>query len=201
MPLIDPFLMKESNITPGNLIIWDLKTATKVQLIDAHKPYNVSAVAFNKNASASNQRRSESDFLLATYSMEDGKVKFWQQHSGFLSAITSISQVFQHGLDSSRSPASRPGTGSGEDSGFLQHLAGGGLIKSFREFRVEHIALASPIVTPPQKLLDIAGEPTQGRRVSAQLVQLLQQVRFEWVGERKVVLHRIDPYPALTFSV
>ncbi|KAI9328858.1 hypothetical protein BDR26DRAFT_939723 [Obelidium mucronatum] len=91
----------------GMTIVYDLKTATKGQVLEGHlKP--VTAVAFSPDGKMS-----------VTFSFEENCVRFWQLSSGFLNSLVGAFSGATGGAGSS--------PGSGHKAGHL---------KSFREFSV-----------------------------------------------------------------
>lgn len=98
----------------GQVIIWDLKSATRTEIIDAHSPHNVDALSFNKpglgisrssspvsrfkkqskdssksidQPSAAAKTHHHHDLILVTYSMDENLVKFWKPYSNIFSAM------------------------------------------------------------------------------------------------------------------
>ena len=171
-----PAIIKEHTHPPGLLIIWDLKTATRVQIIRAHESSNIAAVSFNLPSEGETTRDKEP--LLASYSHEDGFVKFYQ-HAGILSSIAAgIKNSFiQRPVD--------------ETVGLFHNLAGAGQLRLFREFKVDELNGSS------RSQLGFH----RGRKSSIAAVHILQQIRLSWINDRSVKLKRQDPLPSLTFTV
>lgn len=165
--------------TSGSIIIWDLRTATRVQILDAHSPHPVQCLAFNRPAK-------DADLLLASYSLVEGAVKIWQPSSGVLNALSMTFAGF--GMGSGRQQQQQPqpaadGNTGNQAAGILHSLTGGGVFRHFRTFRIDQSQMAAP------KSPD--GQPNPQQFTAG----------FEWVGERSVSLRRPEPLPALTLTV
>ena len=174
----DATLVQESDSAPqrqpsGQVIIWDLKTASKVQVLEAHSPNNVSAVAFNKQLASTDPKHTHQkhELLLATYSMDDNLVKFWRPGGGLLGALT---------------------------ASFTTTLT---MFRSFKVDRMQKpVPQSSSSMTSPGS--DGVGVGNKLRIIgntSGNLI--LEQVHFEWQSERTVLLKRAEPFASLTFTV
>lgn len=110
-------LSSKASLGPGQIIVWDLKTATRIQVIEAHCPHAITALSFNRNSVTAN-----GNALLVSYSASENAVKFWQQPSGLLGALTSS--------------LGRIG-GERNQSNIFANLVTGGLFQVFRTFAVD----------------------------------------------------------------
>ena len=105
----------------GQVVLWDLRTATRVQVIQAHPSFNIAAIVFYKPPPGSDAMG------LATYSWDENMVKVWQPHSGFFGSLASTLGI------SADKHAARP-----ENSeSILNSLASGGTMKLTKTFKID----------------------------------------------------------------
>jgi hypothetical protein len=121
----DPEMLLQPRVTHacGQVIIWDLKTATRTQICEAHGPNNITALGFNRPDPISKNK----ELLMVTYSMDEEVVKVWKPHGNFFAALASL--------------------GQGEGLGLSQ----GGALTMFRSFKVDKMAVSPDDVTVDQK--------------------------------------------------
>lgn len=93
----------------GLVFIYDLRTATKVSVLEGHtKP--VSAVSISDDGK-----------LVSSFSVDENCLKFWQPYAGFLGSLVGAFST----------------TAAGQATGaVLANLGGGGRIKPYRSFNV-----------------------------------------------------------------
>ncbi|KAI8824039.1 uncharacterized protein EV422DRAFT_564745 [Fimicolochytrium jonesii] len=136
-------------------VVYDVRIAAKVQIMEGHtKP--ITAVSFSPDGK-----------LIATYSLIENTLRFWQPTGGFLGTLVGALTTATGG-----------GAGGAAGVAALASVGGVGHMKSFRTFSLG---------PPDEKALN---DPTA----------VMDGVRFEWVGERKVVLHSTNGLP-FTFTV
>lgn len=194
-----PFVSELTPVPPGFIIIWDLRTATKIQVFDAHSPCNVTALSFNKVSNKPGLLSTlQGDLLLASYSIDNDTVRFWNQSSGILGAIgSSITTSFPSTLSSHQTSMNNRGSNRSVDgeSGFLAHLASGGQLKVFCSFTIDHVTGQAIAVEDNGSS---ASSPNT-RRGSISANRILQHVKFEWETDRNFILVRADS--SLKFKV
>jgi WD40 repeat protein len=117
----------------GQIVIWDLKTATRLQVIDAHVPHPISAVSFNRL-----QTNGSHELLLVSYAATENLVKVWQQPSGLFGTLVSAFSAVSEG-EHRRLPS------GGNSGGLLANIVSGGSFKMFRSFVVDSAAGATDI--------------------------------------------------------
>lgn len=72
----------------GQVVVWDIRTATRIQVLDAHPRHDICALAFSKPSS----QDSNAPSYLATFSQNEGFVKVWQPGSGLFNQLFSDDQ-------------------------------------------------------------------------------------------------------------
>lgn len=174
-----------SSSKSGQIIIWDLKTATRLQVIDAHTPHAISAISFNRHPSfsktgsksSSNVSQSHNgELLLVSYAAAENLVKVWHQSSGLFGALAGT--FSGENSDHNRSFSGGSSSSGGGMSGLFANIITGGSFRMFRSFPVDPYLPAS-------------------RRQSTDK----DEARFEWTSERSVKLLRTLPANTLTFTV
>ncbi|KAJ3270411.1 hypothetical protein HK104_004935 [Borealophlyctis nickersoniae] len=137
-------------------VVWDLRTATKVQVLEGHKK-PVTAVSFSPDGK-----------LIATFSLEENCVQLWQPSSGFLGSLVGAFGVVGGG-------GAGAGAGGGGSGGVSSALAGvgGGHMKSFRTFSVGGVEANVPLSTV---LEQVKFEWTSDRAVKLKSIKGLELV-------------------------
>jgi hypothetical protein len=214
----------------GLIVMWDLKTATRIHVWEAHSPWSVSALSFNRNGTSKpmgviRQKSSPSgqaqqpipgDLLLVSYSIQDQSVKFWHPQTGFLSALAnsfassfgigSATNAYSRTSAASAPKGTREGNASTTDGqGLLSTLANGGGMKLYRTFAIDAIDTVKMSAGERSKSVCSNYSATEVEIFSAEeklsARQVLEQVRFEWTSDRTVVLRRTAPASSLTFTI
>ncbi|KAJ3307604.1 hypothetical protein HDU76_004502, partial [Blyttiomyces sp. JEL0837] len=129
----------------GTVIMYDLKTATKVQILEGHTKA-LSAVAFSPDGR-----------LIATFSLPEGNVRFWQPSTGFFNSLVGAFS----------------GNSANAATAALASVGGVGLMKSFREF---NIGLAGAGASNTDILREVKFEWMSDRSVKLFSVQDFQLV-------------------------
>ena len=93
----------------GTVLVYDLRTATKIAVLEGHSK-TVHCVSFSNDGK-----------LIATYSIEENCLKFWQPYSGLIGSLVGVLS----------------GSAAGQATGAaLANISGGGKIKPYRSFNV-----------------------------------------------------------------
>lgn len=154
----------------GAVIVWDLRTATRVQVLDAHRGHPITAIAFSRPVGDSEQSQ------LVTYSAEEGVLKVWQAQTGLLSSLASTFAIAGSRL---RQQQQQPQHGD-EQHGVLASLAGG--LKVVKSFPVERTPSSSRNNTEDWAavLQHVKLEWTGETKVVLRRVPPLAALSFEW---------------------
>ncbi|KND01153.1 uncharacterized protein SPPG_04244 [Spizellomyces punctatus DAOM BR117] len=129
----------------GIAIVYDVRIAARVQIMEGHtKP--VAAVSFSPDGK-----------LIATFSLEENTVRFWQPTGGFLGTLVGA-------LTTGGATSGAAGVAA------LASVGGVGHMKSFRTFTL--------------------GPPPDTNTITP--LDVVQGVKFEWNGERRVTLNSIN---------